>query len=158
MTSVRGCGRPCRERPSVVAFVAPSIAPLNSSPPLESGDKLSNQIARLSGGKPLANSPLAVNSVSKYSEDNLQWIIKAVLEARAPAPALAPVPALVIFEVHREKLKTRSLDLYFGKSHMDCYNFCQRCEDYFAIAGAIEPTQIPFAVSFLRNRISFCWQ
>ena len=41
---------------------------------------------------------------------------------------------------------------------MDCYNFCQQSEDYFAIAGATGPTQIPFAASFLWDRISFCWQ
>ena len=41
---------------------------------------------------------------------------------------------------------------------MDCYNFCQKCEDYFVTAGATGPTQIPFAASFLRNRISFRWQ
>ena len=41
---------------------------------------------------------------------------------------------------------------------MDCYNFCQQCEDYFATAGATEPTRIPFATSFLWDRISFRWQ
>ena len=41
---------------------------------------------------------------------------------------------------------------------MDCYNFCQQCEDYFATAGATGPTRIPFAASFLRDRISFRWQ
>ena len=41
---------------------------------------------------------------------------------------------------------------------MDCYNFCQQYEDYFATAGATGPTRIPFAVSFLRDRISFRWQ
>ena len=41
---------------------------------------------------------------------------------------------------------------------MDCYNFCQQCEDYFATAGATGPTRISFAASFLRDRISFRWQ
>ena len=41
---------------------------------------------------------------------------------------------------------------------MDCYNFCQQCEDYFATAGATGPTRIPFATSFLRDRISCRWQ
>ena len=180
MTSVRGRGRPCRERPSVTPSVAPSITPFNSSPSPESADELSDQPAGTSGGKLLANSPLAANSVPKYSEDDLQRIFKAVLEARAlvpapappsvpasaptsvpaPAPAPAPVltPAPVVAETHREKLKARSPDLYCGKSHMDCYNFCQQCEDYFAIAGATGPTRIPFATSFLRDQINFRWQ
>ena len=41
---------------------------------------------------------------------------------------------------------------------MDCYNFCQQYEDYFATAGATGPTRILFATSFLRDRISFRWQ
>ena len=124
--------------------------------------------------KALANSPPAANSVPKYSEDDLQRIFKAVLEAQAPIPAPLPVPALALVlaatsapvlapasnvaEAHREKLKARSPDLYRGKSHIDCYNFCQQCEDYFATAGATGPTRIPFAASFLRDRISFRWQ
>ena len=160
MTSVRGRGRPRRERPSVAPSVAPSIASPDSSPPPESGDELSDQPAGPSGAKPHANSPPAATSVPKYSENDLQRILKAVLEARAPAPvpapAPAPVPAPVVSEVPREKLKARFLDAYCGKSHMDCYNFCQKCEDYFAIARATGYTQIPFATSFLWNQISFC--
>ncbi len=41
---------------------------------------------------------------------------------------------------------------------MECYNFCQQCEDYFAICGATGPNQIQFAASFLRDRINFHWQ
>ena len=86
----------------------------------------------------------------------MQRIFKIVLEARAPAPAPAPAP--VVSEVLRDKLKARSPDVYCGKSHIDCYNLCQQCEDYFASAGAMGPTRIPFATSFLRDRISFRWQ
>ena len=41
---------------------------------------------------------------------------------------------------------------------MDCYNFGQQCENYFATAGAMGSTRISFAASFLWNRISFRWQ
>ena len=94
----------------------------------------------------------------------MQKIFKAVLEARAPVPAPVPVPApapalaSIVAEAPWEKLKARSPDLYREKSHMDCYNFCQQCEDYFATAGATGPTRIPFAASFLQDRISFRWQ
>ena len=77
MISVRGRRRPRRERPSVVPFVAPSVAPPDSSPPPESGDKSSEQPDRLPGPKSRA----ATTSVLKYSEDDLQRILKAVLEA-----------------------------------------------------------------------------
>ena len=82
----------------------------------------------------------------------MQRILKAVLETRAPTPALA------VSEIPWEKLKARFPDVYRGKSHMDCYNFCQQCEDYFATARATGPTRIPFAASFFRDRISFRWQ
>ncbi len=41
---------------------------------------------------------------------------------------------------------------------MEYYNFCQQCEDHFATCGAIGPNRIPFAASFLRDRINFRWQ
>ncbi len=41
---------------------------------------------------------------------------------------------------------------------MECYNFCQQCEDHFAIYGATGPNRIPFAAFFLRDRINFRWQ
>ena len=147
MISVQG--RRClrRERPSVAPSVALSIAPLDSF--LSPDSKISKQ----PDGPPGPKSDI---SVPKYSENDLQKIFKAVLEARAPT--LAPVPVLVVSEVPREKLKARFSDVYRGKSYMDCYNFCQDCEDYFAITGATGPTRILFAVFFLRDRISFCWQ
>ena len=41
---------------------------------------------------------------------------------------------------------------------MECYNFCQQCEDYFATAGAIGLNQILFTTFFLWNQINFYWQ
>ena len=57
-----------------------------------------------------------------------------------------------------DKLKAKSLNVYRGRSFMECYNFCQQCEDYFATAGATGPNRIPFAASFLRDWINFRWQ
>ena len=45
--------------------------------------------------------------------------------------------------------------MYRGKSHMEYYNFCQQCEDYFATDRAKGANQIPFATSFLRDQIIF---
>ena len=158
MTSVRGRGRPRRKCSSA----APSVTPLDSSPPPESGDELSDQPAGPLTKPPVANAPAAANSIPKYSEDDLQQILRTVLEAQVPAPtpvpAPAPAPAPIVAEAPRKKLKARSPDVYLEKSHMDCYNFCQQCENYFATAGATGPTRIPFAASILRDRISFRWQ
>ena len=157
MTLVQDRGRPRRERPSVTPFVAlfiaPSVAFPEFSSPLESDDELFNQPAGLSGAKPLVNAPPTALSVPKYSEDDLQRILKTVLEARAPAPT--PAPAFIVSEVPQEKLKARSPDVYCGNFLMDCDNFCQQCEDYLAIAGATGPAQISFVAFFFWDWISF---
>ena len=170
MTSVRGRGCPYRKRLSVASSVAPFVAPLNSFPPPKLGDELSNQPAGLSGPKPPITNAPAATSILKYSENDLQRILKAILEAKALVPAPASVSALVptsvpaptlapiVAETPQEKLKARSPDVYHGKSHMDCYNFRQQCEDYFATVGAMRATRITFAASLLRDRISFRWQ
>ena len=86
----------------------------------------------------------------------------------APTPILAPVPVLtptpvlapapIVAKAPRKKLKACSPDVYYGKSHIDCYNFYQQYEDYFAIVGATRSTRILYATSFLQDQISFRWQ
>ena len=159
MTSVRGRGRLYRKHYSVAPFVAPSITPPDSFPPPESGDELSDQPARSSRVKSHVAKASTTTSVLKYSEDDLQRILKAVLEAEAPIPISipAPTPALIVAETPWEKRKVRSPDVYRGKSYVDCYNFCQQCENYFATAETTGLTRTPFAMFFLRDRISFRW-
>ena len=147
MTSIRGHRCSCQEHPSIAPSVVPSTAFLDFSPTFKSGNKLSNQSARpLETKPPIANALTTATSVSTYSEDDLQRIFKAVLEAQAPAPS--PVSALVISEISQKKLKTRFPDVNCGKSHINCYNFCQQCKDYFAIVGATGLTRILFALFF----------
>ncbi len=57
-----------------------------------------------------------------------------------------------------DKLKAKTPDIYRGSSHMEYYNFCQQCEDYFATCGATRLNQIPFAAFFLQYQINFRWQ
>ena len=128
MTSIQGRGRPHQERTSK--------GPSGSSLPPES-----------SHDETPVNPP-AEPPVAKYTEEDLQKIFRTVLKARAPPS-----------DGSREKLlKARSPDVYSGKSHMECYNFCQQCKNHFAIAGAKGPNRILFAASFLRDRINFRWQ
>ena len=92
--------------------------------------------------------PPAKPSIAKYTKENLQKIFKTVLEAQ-----VSP------FDGPREKLmKARSPNVYYNKSYMECYNFCQQCEDHFATARAKSSNRIPFAASFLHDHINFCWQ
>ena len=125
ITSIQGCGRSRREHASE--------GPLKSSPPPES-----------SHDKALVNPPAVEPPIAKYTKKDLQRILRTVLKARA-------LPS----DGTREKpLKARSPDVYRGKSHMECYNFCQQCEDHFATARAKGPNRIPFAAFFLRDRIT----
>ena len=54
-------------------------------------------------------------------------------------------------------LKAKVPEVYYGKSHMDCYHFCQQCKDHFETAGATGNNRTPFAASFLRGNISVRW-
>ena len=129
MTSIRGRERLRREH----VFESP----LGSLPPPES-----------SHDKTPVNPSAIELLVAKYTEEDLQRIFRTILEARAPSSD----------GVCEKPLKAKSPDVYRGKSHMECYNFCQQCEDHFATAGAKGPNRIPFAASFLRDRINFRWQ
>ncbi len=57
-----------------------------------------------------------------------------------------------------DKLKAKTPDVYCARSHMECYNFCQQCEDHFATYAATKPNRIPFAPSFFQDQINFRWQ
>ena len=54
-------------------------------------------------------------------------------------------------------LKAKTLETYFGKSHMDCYHFCQQYEDYFETSGATGMNRTHFATTFFRGSISLRW-
>ena len=104
---------------------------------------------------PAGNDELAGEAPNKAagpaSNDELfKQFIKTYLEAQAQA---APSQS----EPRERLLKARFPDPYFGKSHMDCYHFCQQCEDHFDIAQATGLNRIPFAASLLRGNISFRW-
>ena len=54
----------------------------------------------------------------------------------------------------KRPLKAKVPDVYYGKSHLVCYQFCQKCEDYFKTFWATETNQTLFAASFLCKNIS----
>lgn len=130
-----------------------SVTFLNSS--LFNKSKLFNQLTKPSGAKlHITIVPTTACVISKYTKKNLYRIFKTVLEA--PSLAFAPASAPATFEELQDKpLKARCLDVYCRKSHINCYNLYQQCEDYFAIAGATTANQILFIEFFLRDRIGF---
>ena len=129
MTSIQGCGHSQRE--------CTSESSLRSLPfPKSNYDKALIGPPTIGLSKP---------SIAKYTEKDLQKILRTVLEAQAPP-----------FDGPREKpLKAKSPNQYCGKSFMKCYNFYQKCKDYFTTVRAKGPNYILIALSFLRDRFNF---
>ena len=98
----------------------------------------------------------------------------------APTPPIAPTPPLIpppsedlftkfkrvfmemtqaqaLAEPWKRLLKARTPEIYWSKSHMKCYHFCQQYENRFKTSGAIEMNRIPFAASFLCGFINLRW-
>ncbi len=156
MTSVRGRGQPTQRGQTSKAPTDPLSSNGDHEDPLGS-NKLGPSEAP-TGSETLAGPPetplgppqappLSVPQdpgANRYSQQNLDRIIQTFLHASKGKS--------------RDKLKAKTSDVYRGRSHMESYNFCQQCKDHFAICGATRPNQIPFATSFLWDRINFCWQ
>ena len=60
-------------------------------------------------------------------------------------------------ELQERPLKARTPETYSGKSYMNCYHFCQQCENYFKISGATGMNRTFFAATFLLGSISLRW-
>ena len=74
---------------------------------------------------PLAASGSADSSVVRYSEDDFQRILRTVFDSRPPAPVSALVVAAAPHYkgLRKQALKVRFLDIYWDKTHLECYNF-----------------------------------
>ena len=94
--------------------------------------------------------------VSSSTEELFEQFMQTYMET-VRNPALAP-PAEPREEASDRPLKARNPDLYYGNSHMECYYFRQQYEDHFETAGAKGHKRVPFAASFLKDRILFRWQ
>ena len=98
MTSIQGYKRPCRKH--ISKSVLGSLSLLESS-----HDKVPVDPPAVGSFKP---------PVAKYTEENLQKILRSVIEAQVPS-----------FDGPYEKLlKARSPDINCGNSYIECYNFC----------------------------------
>ena len=67
------------------------------------------------------------------------------------------IQAQALAEQQERPLKVRTLEPYYWKSHMDCYYFCQQCEDYFKTSGATEMNCTLFVATFLHGIVSLRW-
>ncbi len=94
------------------------------------------------------------------NNDLFQEFMRTCIErvrAQAPATPAAPVPEKARDDTDRP-LKPRNPDLYYGNLHMECYYFCQQCEDHFEVAGSLGHKRVLFAAGFLKDRILNRWQ
>ncbi len=106
------------------------------------------------GSRTLEPTPQASDPAPASAATNVlfQQLIETCIEQ-----ARDQVPARPRDESDRP-LKPRNPDLYYGNSHMECYLFCQQCEDHFETAGAQGHKRVPFAAGFLKGRILNRWQ
>ena len=106
---------------------------------------------------PFAASGSANSSVVRYSEDDLQQILRTVLDSKPLAPVPAPIVATAPHykSPRKRSLKARFLHMYQGKTYLECYNFFQECKDHFATAGATSSNRVPFAATFLKDTALF---
>ena len=94
--------------------------------------------------------PAPVPAPAPPSSDELfRQFMRAYLESNQ-GPKLPPAE-------HERSLKAKVPKVYYDKSHMDCFHFCQQCKDYFETAGATGTNRTPFATFFLRGSISVRW-
>ena len=112
------------------------------------------------GVAPLAAFGSANSSVVRYLEDDLQRILKTILDFKHPAS----VPASVVATAphyegpHKRPLKAWFPDIYWSKIHLECNNFFQECKNHFAITNTLDQNQVPFAATFLKDITLFHWQ
>lgn len=68
---------------------------------------------------PALNAPLTASFIDKYTEENLQSILKTVIEAQISAPTAFSK------SLPKHLLKAQFPEIYIGKNYINCYNFCQ---------------------------------
>ena len=57
----------------------------------------------------------------------------------------------------KQSFKAKVPEMYYDKSHMNCYYFYQQCKDYFETTRAIKANRTSFAAFFLCGSISVRW-
>ena len=146
----------CRNPPLVGEDELAGAAPgaLTNENRMPSHTPAVSRVLNTASAPPLAPAEL----VAKYTNADMQQAIKLALELfvqdQQQAQSQIASPTL---EPQEKPLKARFTDLYYGNFHMDCYWFCQQCEDHFETAGAKESNRILFAALFLNRSVIQQW-
>ncbi len=151
MTSVRGQDRPARRNQASEAPIGPLSSNEDHEDPLRSNEPGPSEAparsetpeAPIETPEVPLPAPLAPE-VARYTQKDMDHLLRTFFQASKGGPG--------------DKFKAKTPDVYRGKSLMECYNFCQQYEDHFVTCRATGPNRIPFAASFLRDRINFHWQ
>ena len=69
--------------------------------------------------------PLEAPAEARYTQEDLQIITKLCMNLFLQAQANCPKPETRQEGRWKSQLKAKFPDLYFEKSYMDCYHFCQ---------------------------------
>ncbi len=74
-----------------------------------------------------------------------------IKKVRDQALAALAAPAAEARDNTDRPLKPRNPDLYYGNLHMECYYFCQQCEDHFEVARSLGHKRVLFTAGFLKD-------
>ena len=119
-----------------------------AAPTEGSGTPISTPVVFRAPTLALATAPAVAPSLDN---ELFKQFMKAYLETQVPGRIeVDPEPC-------KQPLKAWFPDLFYGNLHIDCYRFCQQCEDYFKTAEAKGPNRIPFAASFLHGSVTQQW-
>ena len=85
--------------------------------------------------------------VSPFTKDLFTKFMKVFME-------MTQAKTQVLAEPQKRPLKAKFSETYSKKFHMDCYHFCQQCEDHFETSGATRMNCTLFVASFFHGTIS----
>ncbi len=98
---------------------------------------------------PTLPGPEAPAPVAPPNNNLFQEFMRTFMEK---AQALV-APATEARDNTNRPLKPRNPDLYYGHLYMECYYFCQQCNDHFEVAGSLGHKRVLFAAGFLKDCI-----
>ncbi len=110
------------------------------------------------GPASLGPEPTSAPAPSPNNDFFQEFMRTCIEKVRNQAPTVSAVPAAEARNDTDRPLKPRNPNLYYGHLHMECYYFCQECEDHFEVAGSLGHKRVPFAAGFLKDRILNQWQ
>ncbi len=86
--------------------------------------------------------------------DLFQEFMQTFIEkTQASIASVAPAPNIEARDNTDRPLKPRNPNLNYGNLHMECYYFCQQCEDHFEVARSLGHKCVPFVIKFLKDHI-----